>query len=54
MLGVVASVCTLLPTRTQQLTTLSAEQCWELLRPFACSLKGQGNLQNTTEVLPRS
>ena len=30
MLGVVASVCTPLPTQTQQ--------CWELLRPFARSL----------------
>ena len=38
LLGVVASVCTLLPTRTQQLPTLLAQQCWELLRPFARSL----------------
>ena len=38
LLGVVASVCTPLPTRTQQLPTLLAEQCWELLRPFARSL----------------
>ena len=38
LLGVVASVCTPLPTRTQQLPTLLAQQCWELLRPFACSL----------------
>ena len=38
VLGVVASVCTPLPTRTQQLPTLLAQQCWELLRPFACSL----------------
>jgi len=38
LLGVVASVCTPLPTRTQQLSTLLAQQCWELLRPFACSL----------------
>ena len=37
-LGVVASVCTPLPTRTQQLPTLFAQQCWELLRPFARSL----------------
>ena len=35
LLGVVASVCTPLPTRTQQLPTLLAQQCWELLRPFA-------------------
>ena len=38
-LGVVASVCTPLPTRTQQLPTLLAQQCWELLRPFARSLR---------------
>ena len=41
LLGVSASVCTPLPTRTQQLPTLLAEQCWELLRPFARSLKTQ-------------
>ena len=35
LLGVVASVCTPLPTCTQQLPTLLAQQCWELLRPFA-------------------
>ena len=40
LLGVVASVCTPLPTRTQQLPTLLAQQCWELLRPFARSLRG--------------
>ena len=39
LLGVVASVCTPLPTRTQQLPILLAQQCWELLRPFARSLK---------------
>ena len=38
MLGVVASVCTPLPTRTQQLPTLLAQQFWELLRLFARSL----------------
>ena len=38
LLGIVASVCTSLPTRTQQLPTLLAQQCWELLRPFARSL----------------
>ena len=38
LLGVVASVCTPLPTRTQQLPTLFAQQCWELLRTFARSL----------------
>ena len=40
LLGVVASVCTPLPTRTQQLPTLLAQQYWELLRPFARSLRG--------------
>ena len=39
LLGVVVSVCTPLPTRTQQLPTLLAQQCWELLRPFARSLR---------------
>ena len=39
LLGVVASVCTPLLTRTQQLPTLLAQHCWELLRPFARSLK---------------
>ena len=34
LLGVVASLCTLLPTCTQQLPTLL-----QLLHPFACSLK---------------
>ena len=38
LMGVVASVCRPLPTRTQQFPTLLAEECWELLRPFACSL----------------
>ena len=38
LLGVVASVCTPLPKCTQQLPTLLAQQCWELLRPFARSL----------------
>ena len=38
LLGVVTSVCTPLPTRTEQLPTLLAQQCWELLRPFARSL----------------
>ena len=33
-LGVVASVCTPMPTQTQQLPT-----CWELLRPFARGLQ---------------
>ena len=34
------SVCTPLPTRTQHLPTLLAQQYWELLRPFARSLIG--------------
>ena len=38
LLEVVASVCTPLPRRTQQLPTLLAQQFWELLRPFARSL----------------
>ena len=38
LLGVVASVCTPLPTRTQRLTKMLAQQCWELLRSFARSL----------------
>ena len=38
LLGVVAFVCTPLPTRTQQLPTLLAQQCCELLRPFADSI----------------
>ena len=29
LLGVVASICTPLPTRTQQLPTMLAQQCWE-------------------------
>ena len=29
LLGVVTSVCTPLPTRTQQLPTMLAQQCWE-------------------------
>ena len=37
LLGVVASVCTRLPTHTQQLPILLAQQCWELLRLFARS-----------------
>ena len=45
---VVASVCTTLPTRTQQ--------CWELLRPFARSLKVQprstSHLSTALFILP--
>ena len=39
LLGVVASVCTPLQTSTQQLPTLLAQQCRELLQPFARSLR---------------
>ena len=39
LLGVVASICTPFPTCRQKIPTLLAQQCWELLRPFACSLK---------------
>ena len=42
-LGVVASVCTPLPTRTQQLPTLLRQRCWELLRPFARTLTNETN-----------
>ena len=40
LLGVIVSVCTPLPTRTQKLSTLLAHQCRELLRPFAHNLSG--------------
>ena len=39
LLGVIASLCTPLPKRTQQLPTLLAQQCWKLLCPFASSFK---------------
>ena len=35
LLGVVAAVCTPLPTPTRQLPTLLAQHCWESLHPFA-------------------
>ena len=38
LLGVVASVCTPLPTRTQQLTTFLGQQCWELFVPLRVDL----------------
>ena len=44
LLGVVASVCTPLLTPTQQLPTLLAQQCWELLRPFARSLRTKASV----------
>ena len=46
LLGVVAFVCTPLPTRTQRLPTLLRQQCWELLRPFARSVKPRANGRN--------
>ena len=46
LLGVVASVCRLLPTRTQQLPTLLAQQCWEWLRPFPHSLRAHSGSRN--------
>ena len=39
LLGVVASVCAPPPTRTQQRPTLLAQQCSELLRSFASTLR---------------
>ena len=47
--GVVASVCTPLPTRTQQLPTLLAQQCSELLRPFARGRSNPGRQWFMTE-----
>ena len=44
LLGVVASVCTPLPTSTQQIPTLLAQQCWELLPSFARSLIIHGSI----------
>ena len=44
LLGVVASVSTPLPTCTQQLPTLLAQQRWELLRPFARGLPHPNNV----------
>ena len=40
LLGVIASVRTPLPTRTQKLSIMLAHQCWELLRQFAHNLSG--------------
>ena len=51
LLGVVASVCTPQPTRTQQLPTLLAQQCWELLPPFARSLTFCGGRESKTTTL---
>ena len=52
LLGVVASICTPLPTRTQQLPTLLAQQCWKLLRPFARSLKLHQNRKKCKRTVP--
>ena len=49
LLRVVASVCTPLLTRAQQLPTLLAQQCWELLRPFVRSLRGKTKEKVITE-----
>ena len=38
LLGVDAAVCTPLATRTQQLPTFLAQQCWEMLCPSTRSL----------------
>ena len=49
LLGVVASVSTPLPTQTQQIPILLAQQCWELLRPFVRSLGYDGPGTLSTE-----
>ena len=54
LLGVVASVCTPLPTRTQQLPTLLRQQCWELLRPFARSLTSCVRLHTLLHVVAQN
>ena len=53
MLGVVASVCTPLPTRTQQLPTLLAQQFWELLRPFVYSLTALPRCPHLNDHVPK-
>ena len=52
LLGVVAYVCTPLPTLTQQLPTLLAQQCWELLRLFARSVRKYVGYNNSTNHVP--
>ena len=47
LLGVVASACKQLPTQMQQLPTLLAQQCLDLLRPSACSFK----VKNITSLI---
>ena len=44
----IAYVCTPLPTLTQQLPTLLAQQCWELLRLFARSVRKYVGYNNST------
>ena len=46
MLGVVASLCTLLQAWTQQFQTLLTQQCWELLLQFSVSLTFICNIIN--------
>ena len=53
LLEVVTSVCTPLPTRMQQLSTLLRQQCWELLRAFARSLKMQAFHFFSPSVVPK-
>ena len=45
LLGVDAAVCTTLATRTQQLPTLLAQHCWELLCPSIRGLNVNGYRQ---------
>ena len=47
LLGVVVSACKQLPTQMQQLPTLLAQQCLDLLRPSACSFK----VKNITSLI---
>jgi len=55
LMGVLSSVCTLLPTRTQQLPALLVQQ-WKLLRPFARSftptMHSVGQRRNFCNRLP--
>ena len=50
LLGVVASVFTPLPTETQQLPTLMAQQCWEMC-PFKVALRLCHSETHKAEVL---
>ena len=53
IVGSCCIVCIPLPTRTQQLPTLLAQQCWELLRPFARSLRFAFTPNGSCEFVPR-